>query len=266
MKIPHIDRSLMSLAVASLTLLSLQVLVVPSSERDAIATMERSQQPERSQPKDNITYYDIAEEMQPNGTKIKNLVRFFCARQFDGRTMTDAIAIDRSYNRVSRVIRAKSATLGSGKQTWDFYNGTVYEIDPKSQEPKTIKQFKRLRVSPSQNRLTLAVPNLMPEKLASKQDNITYAQTAKATPSNGDRNHNLERFFYARKFDGRTMTDIMTIDLSQPQVINITDAKSGKWDINKKSWNLANGTTYTIDLKSQSLIKTKFDRFQFQYL
>lgn len=148
MKIPRIDRLVMSLAAASLTLLVVWELVVPSKERGAIATIERSQQPEKPQPKDNITYYDIAEEIQPNGTKNKNLVRFLSARQFDGRNMTD----------------------------------------------------------------------------------------------------------------------IMTIDLSQCQIINVTDARSGKWDVNKKSWDLANGTTYAIDLKSKNLMQTKFDRLQLQYL
>jgi hypothetical protein len=111
MKIPQITRLVTSLAIAGLTL-SLQELVVSSTERDAVATMERSPKPEKLLQKDNITYYNIVEETQPNGTKIKNLVWFFYAHQFDGQNMTDAIAIDRSQNRVSRIIRAKSATLG----------------------------------------------------------------------------------------------------------------------------------------------------------
>jgi lipopolysaccharide export LptBFGC system permease protein LptF len=265
MKTSQIACLVASLAIAGLTLL-LQELVVSSTERDAVATMERSPKPEKTLKKDNITYYDIVEETQPNGTKIKNLTRFFYAHQFDGQNMSDALAIDRSQNRVSRIIRAKSATLGSGKKNWDFYNGTVYEIDPKSQEPKTIKQFKRLRVSPGQTPLTLAVPDRLPEKSASKQDNIIYAQIAEETQPNGLKVKNLERFFYTRKFDGQKMTDVMTIDLSQRAVINVTDARSGKWDVSKKNWDLSNGTTYTIDLKSKSLMKTKFDRFQIQYL
>jgi lipopolysaccharide export LptBFGC system permease protein LptF len=259
MKISQITRLVTRLAIAGLVL-SLQGLVVSSTERAAIAT-PRS---EKILKKDDIAYYNIVEETQPNSHKIKTLVRFFYARQFDGRNMTDAIAIERSNNRVSRIIRAKSATIVRGKKSWDLYNGTVYEIDPKSQNLRTTKQFKRLQVSPGLTPLNLAVPDRSLENSESTQDNITSAQITEAVQPNGTKVKRLERFFYTHKFDGQKMTDIMTIDFSQSEVINVNDARSGKWDASKKSWDLSNGTTYTIDLKSQSLMQIKFDRFQLQ--
>jgi lipopolysaccharide export system permease protein len=168
----------LSLMVTGLTFV-LQEAVVPAAKLEAAATMDRALKQEKPAfKKDNITYSDITKEKQKDGTEIQNLVRFFYARQFDGQEMKDVMVIDRSQSEVSRVIDAKSGKLDIGKKTWDFSNGTVYEIDPKSKN-STKSQFEHLKVSLGKTPLDIAAPDRQPDQM-NITESINYLEVLRS--------------------------------------------------------------------------------------
>jgi lipopolysaccharide export system permease protein len=168
----------LSLMVTMLTFV-LQESIVPAAKLEAASTMQQALKQEKpSFQKDNIIYPDFAEEKQPDGSKVRNLVRLFYARQFNGQEMTDVMVIDRSQSEVSRVIDAKSGKLDIGKKTWDFSNGTVYEIDPKSKN-STKSQFDHLQVNLGKTPLEIGALERQPDQM-NITESIAYLDVLRA--------------------------------------------------------------------------------------
>jgi lipopolysaccharide export system permease protein len=170
----------LSLMVTLLTFV-LQESIVPAAKLEAATTMQKALKQEKpSFQKDNIIYPDFAEEKQPDGSKIRNLVRLFYARQFNGQEMTDVMVVDRSQGEVSRVIDAKSGKLDIGKKTWDFYNGTIYEIDPKSRtSSKKVIQFDHIEVNLGKTPLEIGALERQPDQM-NITESIAYLDVLRA--------------------------------------------------------------------------------------
>jgi lipopolysaccharide export system permease protein len=117
----------LSLMITGVTFL-LQESITPAAKVEAALTMEKAlKQDKPSFQKDNIIFPEFAEETQKDGTKSRNLVRVFYARQFNGQEMTDVMVIDRSINQINRIINAKSGKLDLSQKTWEFTDAMVYE-------------------------------------------------------------------------------------------------------------------------------------------
>jgi lipopolysaccharide export system permease protein len=158
---------------------ALQESIIPAAKLEATETMQKAlKQQKPSFQRDNIIYPEIAEEKQPDGNKVRNLVRLFYARQFNGQEMTDLMVIDRSQSEISRVIDAKSGKLDIGNKTWDLSNGTVYEIDPQSKN-STKSQFEHLKVNLGKTPLEIAAPEKQPDQMNITQS-IEYLDILRA--------------------------------------------------------------------------------------
>jgi lipopolysaccharide export system permease protein len=93
---------------------------------------------------------------------------------------------------------------------------------------------------------------LKQDKPTFKTENIIYPNYAPETGADGKKTQNLVRLIYARKFDGKEMTDVMVVERSRSEITLIINAKSGQLDFGQKTLNLANGTVYKVDPKSNA--------------
>lgn len=158
---------------------AMQEALVPAAKVEAAATLNQALKQEKpSFQKDNIIYPEYAEEKLPDGSKERNLVRLFYARQFNGKEMTDVMVIDRSRGEISQVINAKSGQLDLGKKTWEFRDGTVYLIDPKSAN-STKSQFQTLNANLGKAPLEIAAPERKPEEM-NVIESIAYLDVLRA--------------------------------------------------------------------------------------
>jgi lipopolysaccharide export system permease protein len=54
----------------------------------------------------------------------------FYAQEFDGKYMNEVTILDKSQQGITQIISSKSAVWNGKQQSWDFFDGTVYVIDP----------------------------------------------------------------------------------------------------------------------------------------
>ena len=120
----------------------------------------------------NIFYPEYQEVRQPDGSKVNVLSRLFYADQFDGQQMKDLTVVERSQEKLSRIVLAKSATWNSGQNTWDFFDGTVYLVAPDSSYRK-ILPFEHQQLHLPRTPLDLAMNN---PKLTAGEMNISQAR------------------------------------------------------------------------------------------
>ncbi len=70
--------------------------------------------------------------------------------------------------------------------------------------------------------------------------NITYQEFDNETGKQ------LQRLFYASRFDGRYMRGLTVLDFSQEGLQQILSAESGFWNQERKTWEFQNGTIYLV--------------------
>ncbi len=70
--------------------------------------------------------------------------------------------------------------------------------------------------------------------------NITYQEFDQPTGKQ------LQRLFYASRFDGRYMRGLTVLDFSQEGLQQILSAESGFWNQERKTWEFHNGTIYLV--------------------
>jgi lipopolysaccharide export system permease protein len=168
----------LSLMVTGMTFL-LQEALVPAAKVEAAATLDQALKQEKpSFKKEDIIYPEFAEEKLPDGTKSRNLVRIFYAKQFNGREMFDVMVVDRSRGNISQVINAKSGKLDLGKKLWEFLDGTVYVIDPSS-ENSTKSRFRSLKADLGKTPLEVAAPERKAEEM-NVMESIAYLDVLRA--------------------------------------------------------------------------------------
>jgi lipopolysaccharide export system permease protein len=99
---------------------------------------------------------------------------------------------------------------------------------------------------------------LKQDKPAFKTENIIYPDYAPEVGQDGKKTQTLKRLIYARKFDGKEMTDVTVVERSLNEITLIVNAKSGQLDFGQKSLTLVNGMTYAIDPRSSNTTKVGF--------
>jgi lipopolysaccharide export system permease protein len=106
--------------------------VVPAANRQASYTLERAlkgKDPTSFRERD-ILYKEFAKLEQEDGQKGRALSRLFYAKEFDGEQMKGLTILDFSQAGLNQIVAAKTATWNVDQKTWDFYDGTIYVIDP----------------------------------------------------------------------------------------------------------------------------------------
>ncbi|MGK7958210.1 MAG: LptF/LptG family permease [Crocosphaera sp.] len=120
----------MSLVVTGVTFL-VSELVVPAANYRATAILVEYLQEEHPywQNKD-IFYPDYEQVILPNGEKEKRLKHLFFAEQFDGQNLKTLTVLEWLEERLNRIVVSDSATWNRQEETWDFFNGTIYQLSP----------------------------------------------------------------------------------------------------------------------------------------
>jgi len=121
---------LMGLLVTGMTLMFYE-LFVPAANYEASITLERAL--DRQKPpfrQENILYTEYDDIEDENGEEREVLMRLFYAEQFNGEQMQGLTIVDRSQRGVSQIITSEAATWNPAQNTWEFFNGTMYLIDP----------------------------------------------------------------------------------------------------------------------------------------
>ena len=105
--------------------------IVPAANYRATAILIDAIQEEYPfwQTKD-IFYPDYEEVKLPNGEKIRKLKSLFYAERFDGKKMKDLTIVQWLGKSLNQIVISDSATWNSQHDTWDFFDGTIYEISP----------------------------------------------------------------------------------------------------------------------------------------
>jgi lipopolysaccharide export system permease protein len=130
--------------------------VVPAAKYQATQTLEEALKSEKPNFKEsNIQHLQYQDVRQPDGSKTQVLERIFYAQQFDGRQMKQLTVLDMSRPEVTQIITAKTAEWNANANIWDFYNGTIYMVDPNGSY-KNIVKFEQQRVELPRTPLDLA--------------------------------------------------------------------------------------------------------------
>jgi len=118
----------LSLLVTGLTFV-FNELITPAANYRAAITLEQALNSERPPFQERNIFY---QEFQPaaDDPDAQELKRQFYARRFDGTTMYGLTILDFSQEGLNQVVSAESATWDMSKNTWTFYNGTIYVVAP----------------------------------------------------------------------------------------------------------------------------------------
>lgn len=119
---------ILSLLVTGLTFL-FNELITPAANYRAAITLEQALNSDRPPFQERNIFY---QEFQPasDDPEAQELKRQFYARRFDGTTMHGLTILDFSQEGLNQVVSAESATWDFSKNTWNFYNGTIYVVAP----------------------------------------------------------------------------------------------------------------------------------------
>jgi lipopolysaccharide export system permease protein len=131
--------------------------VVPAANYQATKTLEEALK--RDKPafqENNIFYPEYRKVPNPKGGRSqKVLTRLFYAENFDGQKMKGLTILDRSRPDFSQMIVSESASWNPMENTWDFFNGTVYILDPKGSY-RNIVRFSHQKLELPRTALDLA--------------------------------------------------------------------------------------------------------------
>lgn len=118
----------LSLLVTGMTFV-FNELITPAANYRAAITLEQALNSERPPFQERNIFY---QEFQPafDDPNAQELKRQFYARRFDGTTMYGLTILDFSQQGLNQVVSAESATWDFSKNTWNFYNGTIYVVAP----------------------------------------------------------------------------------------------------------------------------------------
>ncbi|MBD0269055.1 MAG: LptF/LptG family permease, partial [Cyanobacteria bacterium Co-bin8] len=158
----------LSMLVTGLTFL-FNELITPAANYQAAITLEQALNSERPPFQERNIFY---QEFQPasDNSDAQELKRLFYARRFDGETMYGLTILDFSQKGLNQVVSSEAATWDFGKNTWNFYNGTIYVVSPDG-------SFRNIVTFDNQE---LQLPRT-PLDLASRTKNDTEMNIAEAT-------------------------------------------------------------------------------------
>ncbi|WP_413162187.1 LptF/LptG family permease [Capilliphycus salinus ALCB114379] len=125
-------------------------LLVPASNYRASITLEKALHQDRLPVKeDNIFYPEYRRvPVENSDEEVSILVRLFYAQEFDGKNMKGVTILDQSQQGITQIISSESAVWNGTEQSWDFYDGTVYMVDPQGSYRNIVRfDHKELKLS-----------------------------------------------------------------------------------------------------------------------
>ncbi len=121
---------LFSLVVTGLAFL-FNDTIAPAANYQAAITLEKAVNQDRPNFKEhNIIYPEYGKIRKEDGHEETVLMRLFYAEEFNGKEMKGLTILDRSQEGINQIVTSQAATWNIAKNTWDFFNGTIYLIAP----------------------------------------------------------------------------------------------------------------------------------------
>ncbi|HLO49708.1 MAG TPA: LptF/LptG family permease [Kamptonema sp.] len=120
---------LLSLVVTGMTF-AMNELIVPAANYQATVTLDRALKREKPQFQEKNIFYPEFRQVDKGDGEESVLTRLFYAEQFDGKKMKGLTILDRSQPDLNQIISSESAIWNPAKNSWDFFNGTVYIVAP----------------------------------------------------------------------------------------------------------------------------------------
>lgn len=96
------------------------------------------------------------------------------------------------------------------------------------------------------------------------EKNIVFQQYRDVKQQDGGSQQQLERIFYAQRFDGVQMKTLTVLDFSQEGLNQIITANSAQWNFEQQTWDFSDGTIYLVDPNGSYRNILKFERQQIQ--
>ncbi|MCU0549265.1 MAG: LptF/LptG family permease [Leptolyngbya sp. Prado105] len=130
--------------------------IVPAAKYQATQTLEQALKQDKPKfDEKNIVFQQYRDQKQEDGKSVQMLDRIFYAQRFDGQQMKGLTVLDFSQNGVNQIISADSARWNYEQQTWDFFSGTIYLVDPNGSY-RNILKFERQQIQLPRTPLDLA--------------------------------------------------------------------------------------------------------------
>jgi lipopolysaccharide export system permease protein len=120
----------MSLVVTGVTFLVSELVVPAANYRATAILVEYLQEDHPYWQNKDIFYPDYEQVTLPNGEQEKRLKHLFFAEQFDGQHLKTLTVLEWLEERLNRIVVSDSATWNGQEETWDFFNGTIYQLSP----------------------------------------------------------------------------------------------------------------------------------------
>ena len=113
-------------------------LVVPAANYRATAILVQYLQEEHPFWQNKDIFYPNYEQVElPNGKTEKRLKHLLFAEKFDGQHLQRLTVLEWLEERLNRIVVSDSATWNKQEETWDFFNGTIYQLAPDSSYQKS---------------------------------------------------------------------------------------------------------------------------------
>ncbi|MGG6264701.1 LptF/LptG family permease [Leptolyngbya sp. AN03gr2] len=130
--------------------------IVPAAKYQAGLTLEQALKQEKPKfDEKNIVFQQYRDVKQPDGTTQQTLDRIFYAQRFDGTRMQELTVLDFSQEGVNQIVTANSAQWNYDDQTWDFFDGTIYLVNPNGSY-RNILKFEQQQIQLPRTPLDLA--------------------------------------------------------------------------------------------------------------
>lgn len=147
---------ILSVFVTGLTF-AFNEIIVPAANYQASITYEEALNQGKLPIQENNIFYPEYEKVKVPGSegKVNRLMRLFYAEKFDQGEMLGVTILDFSQIEITQIISSKAATWNYGQNTWDFFDGTVYVVDPDGSY-RNIVRFDHKQLQLSRTPLDLA--------------------------------------------------------------------------------------------------------------
>jgi lipopolysaccharide export system permease protein len=120
----------LSIVVTAVTFV-FQEEIVPASSQRATFTLKQALESERPAFQDkDILYQQFESVKQPGGDRDDVLKRLFYAKTYDGDKMYGLTVLDFSEESVNQILTSKSGQWNPASNAWDFFDGTIYRVNP----------------------------------------------------------------------------------------------------------------------------------------
>ncbi len=123
---------MVSLVMTGITFMFSELIVPAANYRVTSILVEHLQEERPYWQNKDIFYPDYEKVVLPDGSTEKQLRHLFFAEKFDGQKLETLTVLEWLEKRLNRIVVSDSATWNGQEETWDFFNGTIYQLAPDS--------------------------------------------------------------------------------------------------------------------------------------